>query len=166
VSVPVAYKVVVSKRDSRQFRPDPLPEEVVRRILQAGRMAGSSKNSQPCRFIAVRDRAQKEAVAGCGSFATWTPAAPLVVVIAVPDGASDYDVGRAAQNMMVAAWAHGVASCPFTLHDRQRARQVLGLPQGWRAANAIAFGYPVSEESRHRGQPRLPLEELVHHERW
>jgi nitroreductase len=166
MSVPEAYRVVVSKRDSRQFTADPIPEEVVRRILQAGRMAGSSKNSQPCRFIVVRERERKEAVAGCGNFATWTPAAAMIVVIAVPDSASDYDVGRAAQNMMIAAWAHGVASCPFTLHQAERARKVLGLPPGWRAANAIAFGYPPSEESRHRGQPRLPLEELVHHERW
>lgn len=166
MSVPDAYRTVVSKRDSREFTADPIPEEVVRRILQAGRMAGSSRNSQPCRFILIRDRAQKDALAACCNSAMWAIEAPLVVAIAVQDGASDYDEGRAAQNMMVAAWAHGVASCPFTMHNAECARRVLGLPEGWRPGHGIAFGYPKSEESRHRGQPRLPLEELVHHERW
>ncbi|GBD14736.1 NADH dehydrogenase [bacterium HR25] len=163
-----AYRLIVSKRDSRQFAPDPVPEEALRRILQAGRMAGSSKNGQPCRFIVVREQEMKEAVARCGHYADWTPAAPLIVVIVVPTGGprNDFDAGRAAQNMMLAAWAEGLASCPFVLHEAERARRVLGLPRGRRVAMAIAFGRPASAESLHRGQPRLPLEELVHYERW
>jgi len=161
-----AYRAIVTKRDSRDYDPRPIGEESLRRILQAGRMAGSSKNAQPCRFIVVREGAQKEAVASCGRYASHLPSAPLVIVIAVPGPGHDFDVGRAAQNMMVAAWAEGITSCPVVLHDAQCARRVLGLPQGWRAAIAIAFGYPRSRESLHRGQRRLPLEELVHHERW
>jgi nitroreductase len=78
-----------------------------------------------------------------------------------------FDAGRAAQNLMLAAWAEGIASCPASMHDAERARQVLGLPEGHVVANAIAFGYPEGGEASHpESQPRLPLEDYVRWERW
>jgi nitroreductase len=67
--------------------------------------------------------------------------------------------------MMLAAWAEGITSCPVTMHDAPCARRVLGLPETHRVAIVLAFGYPTAEEGR-RSSPRLPLDELVHQERW
>ncbi|MCH7811985.1 MAG: hypothetical protein IH958_05080 [Chloroflexi bacterium] len=64
------------------------------------------------------------------------------------------------------AWADGITSCPVAMHDRDCAARALGLPDDHRVAIVLAFGYPASEESLHRGIPRTALPELVHSERW
>lgn len=161
-----AYNVIVSKRDTRSYADRPIPDETLTRILQAGRMAGSSKNSQPCRFVVLRDAQRKRELAACGQFAQHVPAAPVAIaVVLVPDG-GPFDAGRAAQNMMIAAWNEGVTSCPVSMHDADCAARVLGLPQGHRVAIVLAMGYPAAGQALSLGRPRLSLGELVHYERW
>ena len=161
-----AYTCIRTKRDSRAYAPRPIPEEGLQGILQAGRMAGSSKNTQPCRFVVLRDAKRREEVGACGQFAKPVLAAPLAIAIVLAPGGGVFDAGRAAQNMMLAAWAEGIASCPVAMHDRECAARELGLPDGHAVAMVIAFGYPESEESRHLGAPRTPLADVVHYERW
>jgi len=161
-----AYTCIRTKRDSRAYAPRPIPEEGLQGILQAGRMAGSSKNTQPCRFVVLRDAKRREEVGACGQFAKPVLAAPLAIAIVLAPGGGVFDAGRAAQNMMLAAWAEGITSCPVAMHDREGAARELGLPDEHAVAMVIAFGYPESEESRHLGAPRTPLSELVHEERW
>ncbi len=161
-----AYTCIRSKRDSRTYADRPITEESLERILQAGRMAGSSKNTQPWRFVVLRDGARKAELAACGQFAQHVPGAPLVIAVVLTPGGGAFDAGRAAQNMMLAAWADGITSCPVAMHDQDCAARALGLPAEHRAAIVISFGYPKSEASRHRGVPRTPLSELVHEEGW
>jgi nitroreductase len=129
-------------------------------------MAGSSKNTQPWRFVVLRDAGRKQEIAGCGQFAGHVPAAPLAIAIVLAPGGGPFDAGRAAQNMMLAAWAEGITSCPVAMHDQECASRTLGLPVDHRVAMLISFGYPESRESLHRGVPRTPLGELVRYERW
>jgi nitroreductase len=162
-----AYACIRSKRDTRDYADRAISEESLQRILQAGRMAGSSKNTQPWAFVVLRDPERREELAACGQFAKHVPAAPLAIaVVLTPPGGGDFDAGRAAQNMMLAAWAEGITSCPVSMHDRECAARELALPEGHRVAIVLAFGYPASEESRHRGVARTPIDELVHEERW
>jgi len=161
-----ATTCIRTKRDSRAYTAVPVPEESLQSILQAGRMAGSSKNTQPCRYVVLRDAKRKEEVAACGQFATPMLAAPLAIAIVLAPGGGAFDAGRAAQNMMLAAWEQGITSCPVAMHDRDCAARELGLPGDHAVAMVIAFGYPESEASRHRNVPRTPLAELVHQERW
>jgi nitroreductase len=109
------YQAVVAKRDQRAFLPRPLPEEALRRILQAGRMTGSSKNREPNRFVVVRDRARLGGLAALGRFARWMADAAVAIVIVQTEG-HEFDAGRCAQNMMVAAWGEGIGharpTCP------------------------------------------------------
>ena len=111
------YNTIISKRDTRQYTDWPISDETLRRILQAGRMAGSAKNSQPCRFVVVRDDKRKKELSACGQFAAYIPSAPVVIVVAMSPEGRDFDAGRASQNMMLAAWAEGITSCAVTLHD-------------------------------------------------
>jgi nitroreductase len=161
-----AHRCIRTKRDSRAYLDRPIEEEKLQRILQAGRMAGSSKNTQPWRFVLLRDQARRAELAACGQFAGHVPAAPLAIAIVLTPGGGPFDAGRAAQNMMLAAWAEGITSCPVAMHDQECAAKTLGLPEGHRVAIVISFGYPASEASLHRGVPRTPLAELVHEERW
>ncbi len=171
------YKAIIDKRDTRAFSKQAVPEDVLHRILQAGRMAGSAKNAHPLRFVVLRDRERLEAIARCGQATLHVPhAAFAVAIVLVPEQFRDdggftifrgpFDAGRAAQNMMLAAWSEGVASCPASMHDAESARKELGAPEGHLVANVIAFGYPLESAPATGGRPRMPLTELVHWERW
>ncbi len=161
-----AYTCICTKRNSRAYAEQSISEETLAKILQAGRMAGSSKNTQPWGFVVLRDAQRKSELAACGQFAGHVPSAPVSIVVVLTPGGGDFDAGRAAQNMMLAAWALGITSCPVAMHDREAANRALGLPEGYRVAMLIAFGYPASDESLHRGIARTPLAEIVHQERW
>ncbi|HWC28968.1 MAG TPA: nitroreductase family protein [Dehalococcoidia bacterium] len=161
-----AYQAIIGKRDRRDYDGRPIPEDVLRRILQAGRMAGSSSNSQPFRFIVMRDQAAKDKLAPAGPGTSPLVKAQLAIVVVLERGRRDFDVGRAAQNMMVAAWAEGIHSCPIGLREEAVASEALGLPDTHYAAIGISFGYPNPNATPGESRTRLPLEELVHYDRW
>ena len=161
-----AYTCIRTKRDTRAYQDRSIPEQSLRRILQAGRMAGSARNLQPCRFVILRDASKKKELAACGQFAQHMTWAPVAVAIVLPQDGREFDAGRCAQNMMLAAWAEGISSCPITMHDNACALRVLGIPQGYRVSIVLAFGYPPPSGPPPKGTPRIPLEELVHWGSW
>ncbi len=160
------YQTIISKRDTRSYSDRPISDQSLHRILQAGRMAGSAKNAQPCRFVVIRGNEKKQELAGCGQFAQQMPFAAAAVAIVIPNDGRELDAGRALQNMMLAAWSEGIASCPVTMHDVDCARRVLHLPEGYRVSIVGVFGYPPEEGIKSGGSKRLPLEEIVHQEAW
>jgi nitroreductase len=162
-----AYRAIVDKRDQRFFLDRPLPDEVLHRVLQAARMTGSSKNSEPNRLVVVRDRARLASLAALSPYARFIARSAATIVIAQTQK-HEFDAGRCAQNMMVAAWGEGVGSCPAHLPDTEVAK-LLGIPAALLVNRVIAFGYvdparataPVSV-----ARTRKPLTELVHWETW
>lgn len=160
------YEAIVTKRDTRDYEERVIEDDVLSRILQAGRMAGSSKNEQPINAIVVRDGEQKQALAACGDFTTHLPSSPLVIVIVRSEGSRPFDAGRTAQNMMVAAHSWGIASCPVGIQHDDRAREVLGLPADQIVAMALTFGYPTGGRAQGRGEARMSVAEYAHWERW
>ncbi len=167
------YQAIRAKRAIRQFEPRPLPDEVVRQILNAGRLSQSSKNTQPWQFIAVRDRAVLEALAGTGQWAGHLAGAALGVAILTPNPDAKFqtmfDAGQAAAYMQLAAWELGVGSCLASIYEPERARDILGFPPEWHLRIAISFGYPTEEAAAPRPpRPggRRPLDEIVHWDRW
>ena len=162
------FLTIVSRRETRSYDGRPLPDDAVRRILDAGRLAGSSKNRQNRRFIVVRSRTQE--VAG----AVWNPdnvlgAALVVAVVTFGKGPLALDAGRAAQNMMLAAWGEGIGSCPNGIADADAMRLALDLPEGEQAATVVSFGYPLRPLDPERRPPerwieaadRVPFEDAV-----
>ena len=135
-----AFLAVVSKREVRRYDARPLDEDSSRRILEAGRVAGSAGNRQRRRFAVLGDHdAAAEAV--------YEPAnlrgATLVVAIVVAGkGPLGFDAGRAAQNMMLAAWGEGIGSCPNGVSDPNRMREVVGHAPDEQVATVLSFGYP------------------------
>lgn len=143
-------------------------------MLEAARWTGSSKNRQGWRFLVIDGEEERRGVASAGRFTTPVENAPVTVaLVRTPEG-NDFDIGRAAQNLMLAAAARGIGSCPVTLHHEARVREVLGLPEGHHCKWVIALGYPDEEaerEGRRRARKRgttgrIPLEELVHRGKW
>ncbi len=161
------YRAIVGKRDQRAFLPRPIPEPLLERILQAGRMTGSSKNREPNRFVVVRDRERIGKIAGLSSNARWLAAADVVVVI-VQTHDHQFDAGRCAQNMMLVAWDDGIGSCPAHVSEAALA-DILGIPEGLWINRVIGFGYVDPARAappRSVARRRLALTELVHRERW
>ena len=161
-----AYRAIVTKRDTRKFEQGPIAEDVLNRILNAGRMAGSSKNTQPVRFVVIQDEQRKKEVAGCGHYANHVPGCAAAICVVLEPGGSGFDGGRAAQNMMVAAWSEGITSCPTSMHEADEIVQVLGLPEGFTVPIVLAMGYPEPGTPLGAGRQRLALDELVRWERW
>lgn len=165
--------VIRLKRAVRKFQDKPLPDEVVRAILNAGRRSQSSKNEQGWQFIAIRDKSILKALSECGQWAGHLAGAALGVAILTPDPLGKFqtmfDAGQAAAFMQLAAWELGVGSCPASIYDGELARQILGFPSEWQLRVALSFGYPLDEaklSSAPKSGGRRALEEVVHWDKW
>lgn len=166
------HLAVASKRDSRSYSGADVPDETVHRILDAGRLVGSARNRQPVRFIVVEGEALP-AVSDTVYRAGNVLDAGLVVVVVVSPGGNlvDFDAGRAAQNMMLAGWADGVASCPNGVADPDALARALGIEPPERAVVVVSFGPPRTPrdpERRTAGEwsaraNREPLDAVVTH---
>lgn len=154
-----AYLAVVSKREVRSYAPQAIEAGLERRILEAGRVAGSSKNRQARRFVVVRDEAAREEVASSVYAGDNVRGAALVVAVVVgAKGPTSFDAGRAAQNMMLAASNDGVGSCPNGIADAERLRAALGHGEDESVATVLTFGYPAKPR---RDPESLSAEEWI-----
>ena len=156
-----AWLAIASKREVRAYAGTPVPDEIVSRILDAGRLSGSSRNTQQWEFVVV-ESARAELAA-----AVYAPDNVLgaTLVVAIVGGAFGMDVGRCAQNMMLAAWNDGVGSCPNGVADADAATRICG----GEVKAILSFGYPekprdpqsrTAEEWSAKAN-RKPLDELV-----
>ncbi len=151
---------IASKRDRRDYAATPIPADVRERILDAGRLAGSSRNKQNWEFVVVSGVAQERL-----ADAVYAPenVRGATLVVAIVGEAGGFDVGRCAQNMMLAAWAEGVGSCPNGVRDPEAAAEICG----GEVKAVISFGYPVkprrerSAEEWSASANRKPLVELA-----
>lgn len=141
-----ARLAIASKRDHRDFDPRPIPQDVLDGILDAGRLAGSARNRQPWRFFVAADPGSRAGLARCVYLPRTVATAAAAVAIAVRLGGSTlggFDAGRAAQNMMIAAWSEGVASCPNGIADAGAARAALPVDEDETPLIVISLGYPA-----------------------
>ena len=169
-------KLIKSLRAVRQFSDREIPDDVLRDILDTGRWTGSSKNTQPWDLVVVTNRDTLAALAKCGQFAWHLARAKLAIglVMRGEDAWSGMDEGRLMQNIMLAAWAHGVGSCIGSIYPehQQRARELLGIPENRYLRTMLSIGYPASPEALrlppNAGIPRgrRPLDDLVSRERF
>lgn len=159
--MPDTYDFVLGLRAIRDYRPEPLDNDDLGAILEAGRWTGSSKNRQSWTFIVVTDPDRLQGLAGHGDFTQPVrDSVATIVLVMEPDG-NMFDIGRAAQSMMLAAKAIGVASCPITLHRDADAGRFLGVPDGAVARYAVALGYPTSDAKPRRFGGRKSAADVV-----
>ena len=173
-----AYLALVSKREVREYTDRPIPDDVVTKILQAGRAAGSSKNTQPWRFVMLRDPARRRTLSAALMAPHNLAGCALAIAVVLLTERLRFDAGRVAQNMMVAAWALGVGSCVNSVRPDQHdaLREQLGIPSDAAIATVLTLGYPAPGQPRPRATAdpakvlarvdRLPLEKLVFEERF
>jgi nitroreductase len=156
------YLAIASKRDERAYAETAIPAEVRQRILDSGRLSGSSKNRQKWEFAVISGGEQARL-----ADAVYAPenVSTAALVVAIVGDAGAFDAGRCAQNMMLGAWGDGVVSCPNGIRDADAAAEICG----GEVRAILSFGYPArprdpesrsAEEWSERAN-RKPLSELV-----
>jgi nitroreductase len=168
------WDAIRSRRNVRSFEPRPIPDEDLDRILEAGRRAPSSRNSQPWDFVVVTDRGRLQALSkvwrGGGHVAD--SAATVALILPLTDdeqrrGVRLFDVGQAAMAMQIAAADLGIGAGHSAVADQDLTREVLGLPETHYAAYLLDLGYPADRPLRPLRRPnRRPFDEVVHRGRW
>ncbi len=168
-----AYDVIRAKRAIRQFTDQPITDEVAEIILNAGRLAQSSKNLQERLFVAIRDRETLESLSTCGDWAGHLAGAAMGIAILTPDPSIKFqlmfDAGQSAAYMQLAAWELGIGSCLASIYDGEKARGILNFPVEWHLRIAISFGYPTPEalaERPARPEGRKEFDDVVKWEAW
>jgi nitroreductase len=166
-------EAIRQKRAIRTFAARPIGDQEARAILDAGRRAQSSKNTQPWHFIAVREPSMLKSLTIAGPFAGHVGGAALAVVILTPDPAQrwtlPFDAGQAAAYMQLAALELGIGSCLIAIYEPEQIRALLGIPGHLHPYAALSFGYPADPADLTRpprAQGRRRPAEVVHWERW
>jgi nitroreductase len=165
-----ARLAITSRRDEKRYADARVPADTIERILDAGRLAGSSKNRQPWTFVLVADAERRARLAeGVYAPSNVRNAAFVVGVLVSGKGPTGFDAGRAAQNMLLAAWNEGLASSPNGVADEEIVRRELEAGDDERPAIVLSFGLPqrrrdpeqrtANEWSAHAN--RKPLADVV-----
>jgi nitroreductase len=164
------FLAVASKREVREYAGRPIPADAEQRILDAGRIAGSSQNRQPWRFLVVESPSVRERLAEAVYVPGNVRRAALVVVIAMRGrGPTAFDAGRVAQNMMLTAWNDRIGSCPNGMPNPDVVARLLDLEEGERPLTILTFGYPLRPRDAERRTAvewieradRKPFDEVV-----
>lgn len=169
-------QAVGTLRVVRSFAAQPVAQDGIDAILRAGRRAGSSKNLQRWQFIVIRDRERLARLALVGPFAGHVAGASVAIALLTPDpSAADspqsvlWDLGRAAQNMILVAWNRGIGSAPATVYEQAMCRDILGYPPDQHCEYILSFGYASDPDDLTRplrAGGRRALWQLIHEEVW
>jgi nitroreductase len=150
----------------RQYRDTPIPDDVVRQIVEAAHLTASGGNNQPWYFIVVQNKDTLRQLGQLARTGPYIPQAPMAVVVCVTN--SPYaisDASRAIQSMMIAAWSQGVGSNWVGFHNLEAVKPLLGMPNDVDVLAIVPFGYPAQPAGAGR-KNRKPLGEVVFRERF
>ena len=150
----------------RRYQDRPVPEAVVRRIVEAGWLTGSAMNAQPWHFVVVQDRDRLRQLGALARTGPYVAQAALAIVVLVDRSRfAVSDASRAIQSMLLTAWADGVGSNWVGFGGLDDVKPLLGVPAGLDVLAILPFGYPVGVAGRRKKQ-RKPLDAVAHRERY
>jgi nitroreductase len=156
-------EAIRARRSIRKYTGDPVPEEMLNKILEAGRWAPSANNSQPWNFIILRDKKLKKEIAEVTTYGKFLAEAPLGIAVVIDPEASTHPVedgAIATQNMLLATHALGLGACWIGAYGsvyEDKVKKILKIPKGKHLLSIISMGFPAQE----REKGRKELGELV-----
>ncbi len=170
------YEVINTRRSVRSFKPDRIPEDVLNRVLNAARIAPSGGNTQPARFILIRDESRKKQLVPLCNGQSFVSRAPAVVVACGRDNRYNYggymgnfsmlvDVAIAVDHLTLAARAEGLGTCWIGSFDNSGIKRFLKMPDESQVVALTPLGYPAGNPFVETAN-RLPLDQLVCEEEW
>jgi nitroreductase len=150
----------------RRYLDRPVPETIVQRIVEAGRLTGSAMNLQPWHFIVVQDRDTLGRLGALARSGPYVAEAPLAIVVVIDrTGYAVSDASRAIDSMMLTAWSEGVGSNWVGFGNLEKVNALLGIPSGHDVLAILPFGYPADRIGRGK-KKRKPLRAVAHRERY
>lgn len=149
------FEAIKARRSVRSYTPEPVPDETLRRLLEAARLAPSAMNYQPWRFIVVRSQEARDRIARGGMFARFVRGAPVVIVACGDTGSRFHvhDTCIALEHLVLAATSEGLGSCWIGSFDEEELREMLGIPGRFSVVALVSIGFP--EERRDLGRSFL-----------
>lgn len=163
------YEVIQKRRSIRSYKPDPVPEEKLNRLLEAVRLAPSGKNGQPWRFIVVKDKKLREALVPACRDQAFIAEAPLVIVACAREEESyqkqggymkswAIDIGIALEHLILAAVTEGLGTCWIGAFEEGKVREILNVSSDLRIVALTPVGYPAVDPPP---KPRKPINEII-----
>ena len=170
------YNVIKTRRSVRAYKPDPIPDDVFKRVMNAARIAPSGSNRQPSRYIVVKDEAQKQALIPLCNGQRFIAQAPIIIVACgreIQTNRGGYmgklsvilDVGIAVDHLTLAARAEGLGTCWIGSFKNDEIKEFLNIPESFQVVALTPLGYPD-------GNPfveitdRKPLEQIICDDTW
>jgi nitroreductase len=150
----------------RSYQATPVPDAVVKKIVEAGRMTASGMNAQPWHFIVVQNPDMLRQLAALAPTGPYIAQAPLAIVVATDNSPlAVADTSRAIQSMVLTAWAEGVGSNWVGFHGLEAIKPLLNIPDDLDVLAILPFGYPAQAVGQGK-KNRKPLAEVAHRERF
>ncbi len=184
------YEVLLTRRSIRQFKYQPIPREILEKLVNAARLAPSAANIQPLEFVVVDEEKVRGKIFNCLRWAAYIapqgnprpghePMAYIIILVntRIKEKGYEYDAGAAIENMILTAWDQGIGSCWLLSVERDKIQDVLEIPKTHKIDSVLALGYPdeepaveVTEDSikywkDSTGQlhvPKRKLEDIIH----
>jgi nitroreductase len=150
----------------RKYQDKPVSRDVVRRIVEAGRLTASSMNEQPWQFIVVEDRDTLRRLGALVRSGPYVAQSPLAIVVAIEN--TQYavsDASRAIQSMILTAWSEGVGSNWVGFQGMAGVKSLLNIPNDLNVLAILPFGYPAQATGQGKKE-RKPLSQIAHRERF
>jgi nitroreductase len=163
-----------ARRNVRTYRPDPLPDDDLQRIAEAGWRSPSASNRQPWDFVIVTDPDRLQALSTVWQGARHIASAPAAIALVAPVPPDErrklldqYDLGQATMAMMLTATDLGIGTGHSAVGDQEKARAILGVPDDHIVAYLLGVGYPADRPLTPISKPdRRPFDEVVHRGLW
>ncbi|MBC8280977.1 MAG: nitroreductase family protein [Chloroflexi bacterium] len=159
------YTAIRSRRTVRDYKPDLIPQDLIKKILQCARWSPSSSNTQKWSFIAIQDRDTLSKLGGICKQGPFVGQAPFAVAVVMDDAPRpQLDAGRAIQSMELMAWSEGVGMCFVGVRDEDQivaVKSLLNIPEKMDLITVLAFGYRA-DIPKLAGTPRIPFNEIIH----
>jgi nitroreductase len=164
-------EVIKTRKSIRRYKPEPIPDEDLLKILEAARIAPSAGNKQPWRFVVVRDEEKKRKLGELARNQTWiSDAGVIVAALAMPKDSPEVyerwverDVMIAVEHLVLSAWSLGYGSCWIGAFHEGQVKELLDIPEDMTVINLLPIGVP---DQHPEPRTRRPLEEIFHGEKY
>jgi len=155
---------IKTRRSIRKYEEKDVPDKVIEKILEAGRWAPTASHKEPWYFIVIKDKKLLKVIAEEAAYGNFIKDASFAIAV-VTDPSSKWheiDGALATENMTLEAWSEGLGTCWIGALDREKAKEILEIPEELHLLTVLPFGYPDEEPT----STRKPLSEIVYKEKF
>jgi nitroreductase len=161
-----AFEAIRTLLAVRRYLDRPVPEAIIRKIVEAGRLTGSAMNLQPWHFIVIQEGETLSRLGALARSGPYIAQAPLAIAVAVErSGYAVSDASRAIHSMLLTAWSEGVSSNWVGFGGLEKVNALLGIPAALDVLAILPFGYPADRIGRGK-KNRKPLRAIADRERY